>query len=98
LSNFSRFPQEEAHETIIGLLKYFEIIYQMRVGGSVTSEDKLHEEQMFFVPSLLFLVKEAYADHPSYQYWQQIEPKYGRVRDLLAFFPLISSFPPSGVC
>lgn len=70
------------HGTILGLLEFFEIIYKMRMNKgvySVTGQDVLSDEQMFFVPSLLSpFVSGA---HPSVQYWQQIDPKYVYLRN-----------------
>jgi hypothetical protein len=72
-----RFPNDSMHQLILLLLMHFEIIYKMRVDRSVSitsNEVVLHDEQMFFVPSLLLSLHED--SHPAIQYWQHVEPRY----------------------
>lgn len=64
------------HEMLVSLLEFFEIIYKMRMDLGVVSflGTRLHEEQMFFVPSLLWAFSGGM--HPSLQHWKLIKPMY----------------------
>lgn len=59
------------------MLEFFEVIYQLRLGDIVKSNNReVNDERMFFVPSLLsgFNHNDS-SGHPAVQYWQRIEAK-----------------------
>lgn len=64
-----RFP-EHMHSIIITLLERFEIVYKMKPSKGI-ARTKLHDEQMFFVPSLLSAV--GTDQHHAIQCWKQFE-------------------------
>lgn len=62
------------NEIALYLLEHFEIIYRVRTANEVASADKIHAEQMFFIPSLLALIPDEV--HPARKYWKEIDCKY----------------------
>lgn len=75
----NRFSDSGVHPTVLAMLEYFEVIYQMKAIHGVEEAilpggSDINSEQMFFVPSLL-PVFSSQSNHISFSYWSQIEPK-----------------------